>query len=43
MMGAGERWMAENDIHLDGRRVKNQALVHEITVRLRTLNVEFRW
>jgi hypothetical protein len=33
VMGAGEQWIAENYMHLNGSRVKNPALVNEITLR----------
>jgi ribonuclease HI len=42
MLGKGEQWIAENCINLADQRVKNQELVNEITLRLRTLNAEFR-
>jgi ribonuclease HI len=41
MLGAGERWMADNYIRLNGERVK-KGLVDNITLRLRTVNAEFR-
>jgi ribonuclease HI len=42
MLGAGERWKADNYVNLKGLRVNNKDLVDKITLRLRPLQTQFR-
>jgi ribonuclease HI len=42
MLGAGERWRADNYVNLKGNRVKNKEFIDKITLRLHPLHAQLK-